>query len=337
MSESEALSQGRSAEPGPVPTHPGAPWLSHEAADEILSQLSFCTSGIGDMARYFLRAPGKRVRPALVRLSAALVGRPAHCLEEAAALVEVLHSGTLIHDDVIDHAHLRRGRPTLNRLWGDSAGILVGDYLLAQVMGLVCRIDTQEITEIASTVLASLVEGQWLELSHQADWTLDKETYFHIVRKKTAALIRGACEIGSVLAGATVAETESLARFGENLGVAFQVIDDCLDYDGACSDLGKDVGKDFEEGKVTLPLIVTIERAGDVECRRIRRALQSQDRQRHLAEVQAMVRKHGGLSEARLEAEHRTGRALHALKNFPCGPAREAMESLARHMLERRR
>ena len=306
-------------------------------AEEILSQVTFTSAQVEEIVSYFLKAPGKRLRPALLHMSAAVVRRPAHHLKEAAALIEILHNGTLIHDDVIDSAHVRRGRPSVNRLWGDSVGILIGDYLLAYVMELTNRISVPRISQWTSSILISLVEGQLMELANQNNFNLKRGTYFEIIQKKTAALIKGACEMGGLLANGSPEEIQALGQFGENLGMAFQILDDCLDYCGNAEFFGKEIGKDFLEGKITLPLILAFEKATLEDRRTIREVFQRQGKEGSFLSVQALIEKYNGLRDARQEARARTHKAVDALRRFTDGPVRNEMIRIAEGLLQRKR
>ena len=305
-------------------------------AEDILSQVTFTSAQVEEIVSYFLKAPGKRLRPALLHMSAAVVRRPAHHLKEAAALIEILHNGTLIHDDVIDRAQVRRGRPSVNRLWGDSVGILIGDYLLAYVMELTNRISVPRISQWTSSILISLVEGQLMELANQNNFNLERETCFEIIRKKTAALIKGACQMGGLLANGTPREVQALGQFGENLGMAFQILDDCLDYCGNAEFFGKEIGKDVLEGKITLPLILAYEKATPKDRGKIRAVFQLQGKEGGFLSAQSLIEKYNGLKNARQEARARTQKAVEALCVFTGGTVRDEMIRLAENLLQRK-
>lgn len=305
--------------------------------EEILSTITFSSVAIEEIVRYFLSTPGKRIRSALVYLSASMIGRPAHHVKEAAAIIELLHNGTLIHDDVIDKAHLRRGHPTVNRVWGDAVGILIGDCLLAYVMDLAKRIGVASVSEVISSMLVSLVEGQMMELNYQHKLDLEKNLYLEIVEKKTASLFAGACTIGGILAGGASEEIDWLESFGRNLGMAFQMIDDCLDYQGSTAVFGKEIGKDFIEGKITLPLIFTYRNATSQDRRRLQEVARATERERYVPMVQSLIRTYRGIEETENEAYLRTCEAVAVLDPFTDGPVRRAMEALANDMATRLR
>ncbi len=306
----------------PSPPDPIAP-------ETILRNILSPCAGLLPVVRFLFHGRGKGLRPRLLRLAARLVAPRTPSLAEAAVLVEVLHAGTLLHDDVMDHAATRRGRPTVNRLWGDGVAILAGDFLLAAVVDLALRISHPALLPIAVETLAELVEGQMMELENQGNLDLDESRAMETARKKTAALFSAACRMGASLGGGTDRQVRALGRFGENLGLAFQLLDDVRDYLCPPEDLGKERGRDLAEGKVTLPVLVAYRRGGPRERRRIRGIFADPDRIHHLAELTRLVHSLGGFSFTVHRARVQTERAASALRIFPAGREREELEGEA--------
>ncbi|HSR37233.1 MAG TPA: polyprenyl synthetase family protein, partial [Desulfurivibrionaceae bacterium] len=216
---------------------------------------------------------GKRIRPLLVCSSATLLGRPSADLDTLAIAFEYLHAASLLHDDVIDHADLRRGKETANRRWGNATVILAGDYLLARAMELVAAAGGVECQRLVSEALRHMVEGEFLQMRVAETQDTSEAGYFAILQGKTAALIAAACEVGIIFAGGSMAQRQALRTYGANLGLAFQIIDDLLDYQGDPKETGKAVGNDFQEGKMTLPLLIACNTAGETGRARLRTLL----------------------------------------------------------------
>jgi octaprenyl-diphosphate synthase len=254
-------------------------------------------------------------------------------LAEAATLVEVLHNGTLLHDDVMDRARVRRHRPTVNRLWGDGVAILAGDFLLASVMDLALRTKHPSIPPLAVETLIQLVEGQMTELQNQGDLNLAERTSVRIIEKKTASLFAMACKLGSVLGGASPGHVLALESFGLQLGIAFQLLDDIQDYLSNQTYTGKEPGRDLVEGKVTLPVLVAFRQAGTKDKKRIRQIFSDPQREKRLGELTTLVEEHGGFSYALREAEARVEKALSFLRIVSACEERDNIEHTAWKML----
>ena len=210
---------------------------------------------IPEVTAHLVEAGGKRLRPLLTLAAARLCGYQGEHHLRLAATVEFIHTATLLHDDVVDESRRRRGRPTANLLWDNKSSVLVGDYLFARAFQLMVETGTLRVLDILANASAVIAEGEVLQLSVAADLATDEATYIQVVRGKTAALFAAAAEVGGVIAGAPEAEVAALASFGDALGIAFQIADDVLDYGGLGAALGKNVGDDFREGKMTLPVI----------------------------------------------------------------------------------
>ena len=238
-----------------------------KSVNEVIIKLTNdgTTPLIGLLAEHIIKSGGKRLRPILVLLSAKMCGYSGERHVNLAAAIEFIHTATLLHDDVVDESKLRRGQKTANEQWGNAASVLVGDFLLSRAFQLMARDGNLEILRILSDTSATMSEGEVKQLSTQNDIETSIETYIDVVERKTAKLFSAACEIGPVIAGKSSLEQEEMARFGHNLGVAFQIVDDVLDYSAKQEQLGKTIGEDFSEGKVTLPMILAYESADKKE------------------------------------------------------------------------
>lgn len=293
---------------------------------ELIATLP-ASDGLAPVIAYALEQPGKRFRSALLCGSASLVGKPAHPgLALAAALVELLHNGTLLHDDVMDHACVRRHRPSTNQLWGDALAILAGDFLLAAVMRLAYQTGNPAIPLLTLETLLELVRGQALEFRNHENWDLCEQTYLEIVQKKTASLIGAACAMGALLGRGTPAQVEALTEFGRGVGTAYQILDDLRDYTDSAQDLGKEPGKDLIEGKATLPLLSALRLAAPQESARIRSLLAEPQRSRHLEEIRRRMEELGAFTYTLSKAREYADRALDLLGTFPDTPARKALQ-----------
>lgn len=294
---------------------------------ELLSFLPAC-DGLAPVLAYALERPGKGFRSALLYGSASLVGNPTGPeLAMAAALVELLHNGTLLHDDVMDHARVRRHRPSTNRRWGDALAILAGDFLLAAVMGLAYRTGHSAIPVITLETLLELVRGQALEIRNHGNWNLSEQTYLEIIRKKTASLIRAACAMGAVMARGTAVQVEALAEFGQGVGTAYQMLDDLKDYTAPARELGKEPGKDLAEGKVTLPLLAGLRLAKGKDAGKLHSLLSDPRRTSRLGEIRRLLHRLGAFDYTLIRARQCVVEALGRLQIFPDTPARKALET----------
>jgi octaprenyl-diphosphate synthase len=262
-----------------------------------------------------------------------LIGKPVSHLHKGAALVELLHTGTLLHDDVMDRARVRRNRPTVNRLWGESVAVLAGDYLLTSVMDLALRTGHPDIPELAIHTMMEMVSGQMLEIRHHGNLSLREADYMQIIRKKTASLFDTACRLGATLSGGTPEEIRSLGNFGREAGTAFQLMDDLLDYTGKQAHTGKEPGRDLAEGKVTLPVIVAFRKAGSNQRREIRQIFSDPRRLGSLGDLSALVRDLGGFAHTRLRARECVEKASLSLKVFPACTTKSVLEQTAGSMV----
>lgn len=288
------------------------------------------TSEVGlldKVAAYLLRQKGKQARPMLVLLSANVAGGVTDGSYRAAALVELLHTATLIHDDVVDTADMRRGLPAINALWKNKVAVLMGDYLLSRGLLLALKHKDYLFLEIVSDAVKRMSEGELLQIEKTRTLDIDEATYFKIISDKTASLIATACEIGAASATDDPDIRQRLRECGEALGVAFQIQDDILDYLGKSSKTGKPVGGDIKEKKITLPLIYALSRASEPERKAIIALLKS-DKKRALfsRDIIAFAAEHGGIDYAEQTAKRFAQKALDALAPFPDSPSKRALE-----------
>jgi octaprenyl-diphosphate synthase len=303
---------------------------------EIRQQLNSEVDRIDEIGRYLLLSGGKRIRPILLLLSAKLTGYAGERIFPLSAMVEFMHTATLLHDDVIDHSPLRRGHPTVNSRWGSALSILVGDFLYAKAMVLVVDDGDPQILKEITRVTMAMTEGQVLETLRIGDTNLTGAEYRQIIRQKTAALFGACCYIGGVLGGLSGERAESLRRFGITFGSAFQLVDDALDFTGKEQRLGKPVGSDLREGKVTLPVIVTLQHASPDEAALIKRFVHGDDRSPEaFQDIVALIQRYNGIEYALREAERFVEQAELELQGFADGPAYDLLMELADFIVKR--
>src|SRR5690606_5240791 len=232
---------------------------------------------IPQVSANLVEAGGKRLRPMLTLAAARLCGYDGPFHVHLAATVEFIHTATLLHDDVVDESAKRRGRPTANLLWDNKSSVLVGDYLFSRAFQLMVETGSLRVLDILANASATIAEGEVLQLTAARDLRTDEDIYLKVVRGKTAALVAAACEVGGVIAGASAEETVALRTYGDALGIAFQIADDLLDYEGQAEKIGKNAGDDFREGKLTLPVIRALAAATDEERAFWSRVIERQD------------------------------------------------------------
>jgi octaprenyl-diphosphate synthase len=292
----------------------------------IVARMHSPVTLIPQLAGHIVSAGGKRLRPMLTLGSARLCGYRGDRHIALAAVVEFIHTATLLHDDVVDSSNLRRGRDTANAVWGNKPAVLVGDFLFARSFELMVEDGSLRVLEILSRAAAVIAEGEVGQLVTANDTTTTEAAYLQVIEAKTAALFAAACRIGAVVAERPAAEEEALERFGRNLGVAYQLIDDMLDFSARQSELGKSVGDDFRDGKITLPILIAFAR-GDAEERTFwRRTLE--DGEQDAADLDRAIRlieRRGALAETLQRARGYADEAILALATFPDGPLRRAL------------
>lgn len=287
-------------------------------------------------AELMFKSGGKRLRPALVLLSSRILGqRPEEAVKIGAA-VEMVHGASLLHDDVIDGTFLRRGQPTLNALQGNRFTVLLGDFLLCESLLAVSGLNRVELVQVVSESVALMTLGQLLELAHQGNPRISEPEYVQIIEGKTASLMSCACKLGALLGGADPEQVAALGEFGLNLGIAFQIVDDILDFWGDPNVLGKPVGSDLGEKKFTLPFLVAMQSAAEEERSRIE-ALVSNGKLANggVQEVVTWMNGHQARPRALELAQTYAERARQALNRVPAGPARIALEEVLAYVLER--
>jgi octaprenyl-diphosphate synthase len=303
---------------------------------EIRQEIHSEVDQIGEIGSYLLLSGGKRVRPILLLLTAKLAGYAGDRIFPLSAMVEFMHTATLLHDDVIDHSHLRRGYPTVNSRWGSSLSILVGDFLYAKAMALVVDDGDPQILQEITRVTMTMTEGQVMETLKVGDITLSESAYLRIVQQKTSALFGACCFIGGVLGGLSATRCEGLRRFGLTFGNAFQLVDDALDFIGKEERLGKPVGSDLREGKVTLPVIITLQNALPEESAIILDFVGGEDKSTEAFQrILTLMQKYNGIEYALKEAGRYVEQAKLELQAFADGPAYDLLMELTDFIAKR--
>lgn len=302
----------------------------------ILERMNSPVGMIPDLAEHLVSAGGKRLRPLLTVACARLCGYEGHNHHKLAAAVEFIHSATLLHDDVVDESALRRGKKPANLIWGNSASILVGDFLFARAFNLMVETDSLEALGILSTASSVIAEGEVQQLASLRDIDMTEKTYLEVIGAKTAALFAAATHVAPVIANRPKAEKVALRDYGQKLGLAFQLVDDALDYGGLESALGKSVGDDFREGKVTLPVIRAYQTADADESLFWNRVIFDHKQEDvDLEKAVSILRKTGSLESTLDLARQHAKEARDALAIFPDNDWRTTLEDLADFVVER--
>lgn len=291
---------------------------------------------IPEVTAHLIEAGGKRLRPMLTLAAARMLGYDGPYHVHLAATVEFIHTATLLHDDVVDESQQRRGRPTANLLWDNKSSVLVGDYLLARGFQLMTETDNMRVLNILSNASAVIAEGEVLQLTAAQDLRTDEGIYLQVIRGKTAALFSAATEVGGVIAGGTDVQVQALFDYGDALGIAFQMVDDLLDYGGSAAETGKNVGDDFRERKVTLPVIKAVVAADAAERAFWSRVIEKGKQEPgDLEEALALMAKHGALEATKAEAIAWADKARAALAALPDHPLRAMLDDLADFVVAR--
>ena len=290
---------------------------------------------VGQVSRYIIDSGGKRLRPALLLMICGALGFRGEQRFNLAAVVEFIHTATLLHDDVVDESTLRRGRATANESFGNPASVLVGDFLYSRAFQMMLDAHDVRVMEILADATNVIAEGEVMQLMNMHDPELDEAAYLQVIRSKTAKLFEASARLGAVLAGASPALELACTDYGQALGTAFQVIDDVLDYTGDAGVMGKNLGDDLREGKITLPLIAAMRRGDEEQRALIRRAIQTGALD-ELDHVIAIVRATGALDVAREAASREAQRAMSAAAQLPPNPHAQALVQLAASLLQRR-
>ncbi len=292
----------------------------------ILSRTGSDVSMIPEVANHLISSGGKRLRPMLTLAMAGLCDYRGEGHIKLAASVEFMHTATLLHDDVVDQSDMRRGKAAARMLWGNEASVLVGDFLLGQAFRMMVEVGSLPCLDVLSTAATVIAEGEVMQLAAAKNMQTSEDEYLDVIRAKTAALFAAACEVGPILASRTKAEVAACRSYGSNLGVAFQLIDDALDYGGTSAKLGKNVGDDFREGKITLPVVLSFRRGSEVERDFWRRTLElSEIKDGDLEAALSIMRRHRALEDTIERARHYGAMARDALELFPASPWKKAL------------
>src|SRR6056297_764701 len=291
---------------------------------------------IPEVTAHLVEAGGKRLRPMLTLAAARMCGYDGPFHINLAATVEFIHTATLLHDDVVDGSERRRGRPTANLLWDNKSSVLVGDYLFARSFQLMVETGSLRVLDILSNASATIAEGEVLQLSASRNLATDEAIYLKVIRGKTAALFSAATEVGGVIVGAPEAQVRALHAYGDALGIAFQIVDDLLDYGGASSAIGKNIGDDFRERKLTLPVIKAVAAADPEERAFWSRVIEQGDqRARDLDHALSLLAAHGALEATRQDALAWTDTARTALADLPRNELRDMLADLSDYVVAR--
>jgi len=304
--------------------------------DQVIQQrLSSDVPLVAQVAQYIIQAGGKRVRPALLLLVCQALGCQDPRRHSLAAVVEFIHTATLLHDDVVDESTLRRGRDTANQIFGNAASVLVGDFLYSRAFQMMVDAGNMRVMQVLADATNVIAEGEVLQLMNMHNPDIDEEAYLRVIRAKTAQLFEASARLAAILAHGDGDTEARCAAYGQALGAAFQVVDDVLDYEGDATELGKNLGDDLREGKMTLPIIATLPRCTTDEAALIRRAIEHGNTDA-LEDIVAIVRRSGGLQAARASAMAEAQRAMDAARALPANRYTEALVQLAAVLLERR-
>ncbi len=304
----------------------------------ILNELHSHIDLVEDISQYLITSGGKRIRPLVTLLVAAALGDTDNTKQaKLATAIEFLHTATLLHDDVVDMSSLRRGKPTANANWGNASSVLVGDFVYSRAFQLLVAVGNLSVMEVLSDTTVKIAEGEVQQLSEIGNIDLNEAAYFEVIERKTAQLFAGACEAAAIVAGATPEISRHMHAFGKSLGLAFQLIDDYLDYAGDPAQLGKNVGDDLAEGKLTLPLIQALK----VSCEQdsthhteLANIIKNKDLNR-ISSVISIVQTTGAMQYTRDRAFENIVRANQSLSELPASPYKAALAELGEHVLAR--
>ncbi len=307
-----------------------------EAVDKVVKQrLHSKVALVDQVATYIIYAGGKRLRPLLVLLAARACGHSGERHIDAAAIIEFIHTATLLHDDVVDESSLRRGRDTANEVFGNATSVLVGDFLYSRAFQMMVSLDRMRIMQILADATNAIAEGEVLQLMNARDPLTSEARYIDVIRRKTARLFEAGAQIAAVLSDASPDLEESLARYGRHIGTAFQLVDDALDYQADEASLGKHLGDDLAEGKPTLPLIFAMQHGSDAQRTMIRHAIENGGLD-HLEEITRAVASLGGLAYTARLAQSEADQALAALAPLPESAFKEGLSELAKFAVARK-
>ncbi|HQQ69527.1 MAG TPA: polyprenyl synthetase family protein [Alicycliphilus sp.] len=301
----------------------------------IASRLQSSVSLVGNVARYIISAGGKRLRPALLLLVSGSLGYQGAQRFNLAAVVEFIHTATLLHDDVVDESTLRRGRATANEIFGNPASVLVGDFLYSRAFQMMVDTGSPRVMQVLADATNVIAEGEVQQLMNTHDASLDEAGYLNVIRSKTAKLFEASARLAAILADSTPEIEQACANYGQALGTAFQVIDDVLDYDGDAQEMGKNLGDDLREGKVTLPVIVAMQRGTPQQRELLRNVIETGSTD-ELQRVVTIIRDTGALAATRDAAAAQARLAMDAAAKLPSNSYAEGLLQLAAQLLDRR-
>ena len=305
------------------------------AVDRVIaSRLDSGVPLVGQVSQYIIAAGGKRLRPALLLMTCGALGYQGEQRFNLAAVVEFIHTATLLHDDVVDESTLRRGNPTANETFGNPASVLVGDFLYSRAFQMMVQAQSMRIMQVLADATNVIAEGEVMQLMNMHNAALDEVGYLQVIRSKTAKLFEASARVGAILAAATPLQEEACAEYGQALGTAFQVIDDVLDYAGDAAVMGKSLGDDLREGKATLPLIAAMQRGTPDQRDLVRSAIETGS-VTQLHDVITIVHATGALDVARQAAAREAERAMAAARRLPSGPHADSLLQLAAQLLAR--
>jgi octaprenyl-diphosphate synthase len=301
---------------------------------EIRRQLASDVLLVNQVGEYIVGGGGKRLRPLLVVLAARAAGARSTAHIPVAALIEFIHTATLLHDDVVDESARRRGRETANEAFGNPASVLVGDFLYSRAFQMMASLDSAAVIRVMADATNTIAAGEVMQLMNSGDPDTTEVRYMEVIYRKTARLFEGGAQIAGIIAGAPAPTQAALTVYGKHLGIAFQLIDDALDYRGDAEELGKNIGDDLAEGKPTLPLIHALKHADAREAAMIRRAIEQGGTEQQ-ASIRSVVDATGGLDYTAELAGREVEKALGALAGVPASPYRDALAGLARFAVSR--
>jgi len=315
--------------------------LVGDKLDDVSKRIKFKLASeinlIHKMTDYHVKSGGKRIRPLLTLASAKLCGyKNGNRDVNLAACIELIHNATLLHDDVIDNSNLRRGIKTTNSIWGNQSSILVGDYLFSRCFEMMVEDGSQEILKLLSSTSSRIAQGEVLQLEHRGEVDLLEETYFNIINMKTAALFAAAAKVGACLGNKNKKEKDALESYGKNLGLAFQIADDALDYFSTKTIFGKEIGKDFYEGKTTMPLIIIFQRANNEERNFLKEIFKKNSRNEDdFSETLALINKYKAVEASFKRAEHFVNVSYDSLGIFQYSEEKKVLQNLTEFSLNR--
>jgi len=305
--------------------------------EKIKTKLLSKVELVDEMTKYHLRTGGKRIRALLTLISAKICGYTKGSRDiNLAACVELIHAATLMHDDVIDNGETRRGKKTLNHIWGNKSSILVGDYLLSRCFEMMVEDGNNEVLKLLSSTSSEISQGEVLQLQYESEIDMLEETYLKIISAKTASLFAAATKVGSIIANKENKIKDALEFYGKNLGLTFQIADDTLDYNSELKLFGKDIGNDFYEGKITLPIILLYQKSKNDEKKKLKELFNKKERsEEELKIVLSMIKRYNIVFECHRKAEHFINLASNSLSVFDLTKEKEILQNLTSFSLER--